>query len=261
MNRYEVLRRTFAGRTPQRGTPPPRGAVAVPDGTSGQDALRGQDALARHVLTYDLAPGETAYLRRSSLMLAEGRFAMTTRRIASKRIPVIGLFSGQNLWANRFEAEGPTRLVAGRDYHGVVMGLTVTPERPVWLQPALYLGHQGDLAFTVRRVARREFWSLTEVRGTGTVQIKAPGRAFAVPLGAREDGAPREVIVDTNYVAAVRGRFTAHGRVFSAGQYLRSGEAENVRLSGEGDALLQTELPPETGGGGGFLGGIMDLFI
>ena len=260
MNRHEILRRTFAGRAPQQA-PPPRGAVAVPEGQAGQASLRGEDALSRHVLSLSLAPGEHAFVRRSSLMLAEGAFGMTTRRIASKRVPIIGLFSGQNLWANRFEAEGPVRIVAGRDYHGVIMSLQVTEDRPIWLQPALYLGHQGDLAFTVRRVAKREFWSLTEVRGTGTLHLKAPGRAFAVPLGTGADGAPREVIVDTNYVAAVRGPFTAHGRVFSAGQYLKSGEAENVRLSGEGDVLMQTELPPETGGGGGFLGGILDLFI
>ena len=261
MNRYDVLRRTFGQRPPPRTAPPPRGAVAVPDGAPGQTALRGEDALSRHVLTLALDAGETAFIRRSSLMLAEGRFAMTTKRIASKRVPLIGLFSGQNLWANRFEAEGAVRLVAGRDYHGLVLGLPVTPDRPVWLQPALYLGHQGDLSFTVRRVAKREFWSLTEVRGSGTVHIKAPGRAFAVPLGQAPGGEPREVIVDTNYVAAVRGAFSANGRVFSAGQYLRSGEAENVRLTGEGDVLLQTELPPEAGGGGGILGGILDLFI
>ena len=260
MNRHEVLRRTFAGRA-ERSSPPPRGAVAVPDGEPGQRAVRGDDALARHVLTLTLAAGETAYVRRSSLMLAEGPFRLTTRRIASKRVPLVGLFSGQNLWANRFEADGPVRLVAGRDYHGLVLGLTVTPETPVWLQPALYLGHQGDLAFTVRRVAKREFWSLTEVRGTGTVHIKAPGRAFSVPLGQDAEGAAREIIVDTNYVAAVRRPFRADGRVFSAGQYLRSGEAENVRLSGEGDVLMQTELPPETGGGGGLLGGVLDLFV
>ena len=207
------------------------------------------------MLTIDLKAGEVAHVRRSSLMMAEGAFGLATRRIASKRVPVMGLFSGQNLWANRFEAHGDVRLIAGRDYHGVVMGLEVTPERDVWLQPALYLGHQGDLDFTVKRVAKREFWTLTRVRGTGTVHIKAPGRAFSTPLPGRE------LIVDTNYVAAIRGGFSAHGKVFSAGQYLKSGEAENVRLTGEGDVLMQTELPPESGGGGGFLGGLLDLFV
>ena len=252
ISRSEVLRRTFG----PRAAAPPRGAVAVPpEPASAQAVTRGQDALDRHVLEMRLAPGETGYVRRSSLMLAEGRFGMTTRRIASKRVPVIGLFSGQALWANRFEAETDVRLVAGRDYHGLVLSLEVTPGRDVWLQPALYLGHQGDLSFVVKRVAKREFWTLTKVSGTGTVHLKAPGRTFGVPLG--EEG----LIVDTNYVAAIRGAFAAHGKVFSAGQYLKSGEAENVRLTGDGDALMQTELPPESSGGGGFIGGIIDLFV
>ena len=252
ITRTDMLRRTFG----PRAAVPATGAVAVPPAPAeAAAATRTDDVLDRHVLTLRLKAGETAFVRRSSLMLAEGAFGMTTKRIASKRVPIVGLFSGQNLWANRFEAEGDVRLVAGRDYHGTVMGLAVTPERPVWLQPALYLGHQGDLDFTVKRVARREFWTLTRVTGTGTVHLKAPGRAFAVPLPERD------LIVDTNYVAAIRGTFTAHGKVFSAGQYLKSGEAENVRLSGEGDVLMQTEVPPEADGGGGFLGGIIDLFV
>lgn len=252
LTRTDVLRRTFGARTSR----PPTGAVAVPgDARAAQAATRTDDVLDRHVLTLRLTAGETAYVRRSSLMMAEGRFGMKTRRIASKRVPIMGLFSGQNLWANEFTAENDVRLISGRDYHGVVMGLAVTPERPVWLQPALYLGHRGDLDFTVKRVAKREFWTLTRVSGTGTVHIKAPGRSFATPLGGRD------VIVDTNYVAAIRGAFQAHGKVFSAGQYLKSGEAENVRLTGDGDVLMQTELPPETGGGGGFFGGLIDLFV
>ena len=251
ITRTDILRRTFG----PRGSVPATGAVAVPPAPDeAKAATRTDDVLDRHVLSFELAPGEVAFVRRSSLLLADGKFGLKTRRIASKRVPIMGLFSGQNLWANRFEAEEPTRLVAGRDYHGVVMGLDVTPERDVWLQPALYLGHRGDLDFTVKRVAKREFWTLTLVSGTGTAHIKAPGRAFSTPLPGRE------LIVDTNYVAAIRGSFAAHGKVFSAGQYLKSGEAENVRLTGEGDVLMQTELPPESGGGG-FLGGILDLFV
>jgi uncharacterized protein (AIM24 family) len=235
---------------------PERGAVAVPaDPLPAQDALEGDRALERHVLTLNLAPGEVAFVRRSSLMLAEGPFGMTTRRIASRRVPVLGLFSSQALWANRFEAgDEPVRLVAGRDYHGVVLGIDVVPGTPIHLQPALYLGHQGTLDFTVKRVARREFWTLTRVTGEGTLHLKAPGRVFSSPLSGRD------TIVDTNYVAAVRGAFQANGRVFSKGQYLKSGEAENVRLTGVGDVLMQTELPPQEGGSGGVLGGVLDLF-
>lgn len=252
ISRSDMLRRTFG----PRASVPSAGAVTVPpEAKAAQVALRGADALERHVLEMRLARGETGYVRRSSLMLAEGRFAMHTRRIASKRVPIMGLFSGQALWANRFTAETATRLVAGRDYHGLVLSLDVTPERDVWLQPALYLGHQGDLSFTVKRVAKREFWTLTRVTGTGTVHLKAPGRTFTQKLLSED------VIVDTNYVAAIRGTFTAHGKVFSAGQYLKSGEAENVRLMGEGDVLMQTELPPESGSGGGLFGGLIDLFV
>ena len=246
--RNTLLRRALSPPAPRQAL------IGVPEGPAAQAAMRGEDTLDRHVLSLDLAEGDVAHIRRSSLMLAEGAFGMKTRRIASKRVPVMGLFSGQNLWANRFEAEGPARLVAGRDYHGIVLGLTVTEAQPVWLQPSLYLGHAGALGFTVKRVARREFWTLTRVTGEGIVYVKVPGRTFTTPLTGRD------LIVDTNYVAAIRGAFSAHGKVFSAGQYLRSGEAENVRLTGDGDVIMQTELPPEAGGGG-ILGGLLDLFI
>ena len=222
---------------------------------AAERALFQDRVLDAHVLTFDLQPGETAYLRRSSLIFASGMFHMATQRVASRRIPFLGLFSGQNLWANRFEAESAVQIIGGRDYHGQVIGLDVTEGESVWLQPALYLGHKGALDFTVRRVAKKEFWTLTEVRGEGTVYIKAPGRTFRQPLDPNV-----AVVADTNYVAAIRGRFSASGKVFTNAQYLRSGEAENVRLSGEGDVLIQTELPPETSGGG-FIGGLLDLFI
>lgn len=236
---------------------PPAGFVELPaEPAAAQAAAGGEAALDRHVLDMLLEPGETGFLRRSSLILAQGDFEMTTRRIASRAVPILGLFSGQNLWANRFDAgEGGARVVGCRDYHGIALGLPVTEAVPVFLQPALYLGHRGALTFTVKRVAKREFWTLTRVTGEGTVYIKAPGRAFSAPLSQSD------LIVDTNYVAAVRGRFDAHGRVFRAGQYLRSGEAENVRITGEGDVLLQTELPPESGGGGGILDSLLHGFF
>lgn len=220
------------------------------------EAALGQGkVLDNHVLTFELQKGEAAYVRRSSMIFASGPFAMTTERIAKRGLPLLGLFSGQNLWANRFEAEGLVKVVAGRDYHGTVIGLPVTPDAPVWLQPSLYLGHKGALSFVTRRVARREFWTLTEVAGEGTVWIKAPGRSFRERLG------DEPVIVDTNYVAAVRGTFSAHGKVFTGGQYLKSGEAENVKLSGSGDVIIQTEVPLTAQASGGILGTILDIFV
>lgn len=204
----------------------------------------------------ELDEGDVGFVRRSSLIYAGGDFRLKTRRIASKTIPVLGIFSGQNLWANRFEAETPTTLVAGRDYHGTVLGMEVKEDEAVWLQPALYLGHRGELDFTVKRVARREFWTLTRVTGEGTVWIKAPGRSFRKALDPETP-----VVVDTNYVAAVRGDFFADGRVFTRGQYLRSGEAENVKIRGTGDVLIQTEVPITAGGAGGPFGFLLDLFI
>ena len=237
--------------------PASRSYPMVPQDEAGAaDALRQDRILDDHVLTMELEEDEVGFIRRSSLIYAGGDFAMRTRRIASKAIPVLGIFSGQNLWANRFEATTPTTLVAGRDYHGTVLGMEVVEGEAVWLQPALYLGHRGELDFTVKRVARREFWTLTRVTGTGTVWIKAPGRTFRKPLNGET-----AVVVDTNYVAAVRGDFSADGRVFTRGQYLRSGEAENVKIRGAGDVLMQTEVPITAAGGGGPLGYLLDLFI
>ncbi len=248
MDKHEMLARTFGGRRPA-ARPAPTAPHVTPPPPAAERPERPE------VLEIELEPGEAAYLRRSSLLLAEGPFVLKTQRIASRRLPILGLFSGQNLWANRFEAEaGPLRLVASRDYHGEVRALSVAPDRPVAIQPALYLGHRGDLSFTVQRMAKREFWTLTRVTGTGTVHLKVPGRTLVRPL------AEAAVVVDTNAVAAVTGPFTAHGRVLTTNQYLRAGEAENVRLSGSGEVWLQSERPPQASGGGGIFGNLLEIF-
>ncbi|MEM9810163.1 MAG: AIM24 family protein [Pseudomonadota bacterium] len=226
------------------------------DGATAGLALHQTKVLDDHVLTMRIKEGETGFVRRSSLIYAAGDFRMTTKRIAAKALPLLGLFSGQNLWANRFEAQSDTMLIAGRDFHGTVLALEVEEGEEVWLQPSLYLGHRGDLTFLVKRVAKREFWTLTRVTGSGTVWIKVPGRSFRQPLDPQSS-----VIVDTSYVSVIRGAFKAHGRVFTSGQYLRSGEAENVRLRGDGDVLIQTEVPITAAGRGGILGTVLDIFL
>ncbi len=209
------------------------------------------------MLELRLQPGEAAWLRRSSLVRASGPFVMRTARIAARRVSVFAVFTGEVRWANRFEAaSGPVCLSATRDFHGTVVELPVSPDRPLRLKPALYLGHRGEMKFTMRRSAKREFWVLTEAIGTGSVIVKLPGKPRLHPL------LPEGEIVDTNYVAAVSGTFEANGKVFNTGELVKSGELENVRLSGEGHYLLCSENPGDAGaseGGGGLVGSLFNL--
>ena len=212
--------------------------------------------LGGEYLTLALQAGDFAHLRRSSLIFARGQFRLTTHRIARTRLNIFALFSGDVRWANRFEAiDGPLTLIAARDYPGRIVALPVSPERPVFLQPNRYLAHRGELRFNVRRVAKKEFWTMAEVTGTGRVYIKIPGEPNVVAMTA--EGA----IVDTNYVAAVVGRFEAFGKVFTSGEVLKSGELSNVCLSGDGHLVLQSQNPEEAGGagGGGLVSGLLEL--
>ncbi|MEL6661654.1 MAG: AIM24 family protein [Pseudomonadota bacterium] len=211
--------------------------------------------LGGETLTLALQPGESAFIRRSSLVFAKGDFKLTTHRIAKTRFNIFALFSGDVRWANRFDAQdAPVTLMAARDYPGRIVALPVSPDRPLFLQPTRYLAHRGDLAFNVRRVAKKEFWTLAEVTGTGRVYIKLPGDPKVVALTS--EGA----IVDTNYVAAISGDFQAYGKVFTSGEVMKSGELSNVRLSGTGHFVLQSQNPEETGndGGGGLIGSILN---
>jgi uncharacterized protein (AIM24 family) len=204
-------------------------------------------------LTIALAPGETAWLRRSSLIYADGRFKLTTHRIAQRRFSVIGTFSGEARWANRYVAEDrPVSLIAARDFEGQTVSLDIAPDAPVYFLPDLYLGHQGDLTFNTERVAKKEFWTLTRASGAGTVHIKLHGQPTARALHAGGS------IVDANYVAAITGPFTAYGKVFKAGEVIRSGELENVRLAGSGEVIFQSANPEEaSGSSGGPIGGLI----
>jgi uncharacterized protein (AIM24 family) len=206
---------------------------------------------AHGFLSVTLQPGETLWLRRSSLIEASEPFDLSTHFIAKSRFNIFGFFSGQNRWANKFTAkDAPVHILAGRDYAGDVIALDVSPERSVYISPSLHLAHQGDLTLDTKRVAKKEFWTLTQVSGTGRVWIKLHGHALVRPLSG--EGA----ITDTNYVAAISGTFTAYGKVFKTGELMRTGELENVRLTGEGDVIFQSENPEETGsssrGGGPF---------
>lgn len=229
--------------------------MSEPDDPSATSDATGF-AFGGEVLDITLQPGEHLFLRRSSLILADGPFGLTTHRIVQKRFNLWGFFTGEVRWANRFEAEGgPVRLVAARDYPGRIVSLPVAPDRPLALQPERYLAHHGELTFDVRRSAKKEFWVLTRVTGTGRVWIKLPGEGEVVALS--DKGA----IVDTNYVAALSGDFAAYGKVFRAGEVVKSGELSNVRLSGRGHYLLQSQNPEETdsGGGGGIFSFLGDL--
>lgn len=214
--------------------------------------------LLGEILELEIAPGEAAWLRRSSLIRASGEFDLTTHRISRRTFNLFAVFSGDVRWANKFSAGGggPVTVAATRDYPGQVAAIEVSPDRPLVLQPNRYLGHRGDLAFDVRRVAKKEFWTMAEVTGTGTVYVKLPGEGRIQPL------TPGGEIVDTNYVTAVSGSFKAFGKVFTGSEVVKSGELSNVRLSGEGYYLLQSHNPEEMaggGGGGGIFGFIGDL--
>ncbi|MEL7481904.1 MAG: AIM24 family protein [Pseudomonadota bacterium] len=222
--------------------PPPTGADPV---TFGGDTL-----------DLTLEPGEALFVRRSSLILADGPMDLTTKLIAKRRFGIFSTFSGEVRWANRYEATcGPLTIVAGRDFHGTIAALRVTPDETCHIQPGLYLAHRGTLSFDTKRVAKKEFWTLTKVEGDGTVYLKVPGRPRLKDL-------PHDpMILDTNYVAAIAGAFTAHGKVFKRTELIKRGELENVRIAGEGVVLLQSENPGEisSGGGGGPFGLIGDL--
>jgi uncharacterized protein (AIM24 family) len=208
------------------------------------------------VLTLNLETGDVGHVRRSCLILAEGPFKMTSHMIAKRRFSVIGTFSGQVRWANRFEAEeAPVSILAGRDFFGTVVTLHVSEDAPIYIQPGSYLAHQGELVFNTERVAKKEFWTLTNVSGNGIVHLKIPGRPTVRAM--REEGA----VTDTNYVAAICGTFEAHGKVFKAKELIKSGEMENVRLSGAGHVIFQSQNPEEVSdsGGGGIWGLIGDL--
>jgi len=142
-------------------------------------------------LALTLAPGETLWLRRSSLVQAEGPFELSTHFIAKRRFNVVGFFSGQNRWANKFTAkDAPVHILAGRDHAGAVVALDVTPGASVFISPSLHLAHQGDLTLDTKRVAKKEFWTLTEISGTGRVWIKLHGHALMRPIS--KEGAVTE---------------------------------------------------------------------
>lgn len=221
-----------------------------------QETQMPPEAVTYHgnILKLHLHGEDAAFIRRSSLIFADGAFELTTQRIAKRRFNLLGIFSGQVRWANKFQTEAaPVTLMASRDFIGTVASIDVSDDTPVHIKPGLYIGHKGDLVFDTKRVAKKEFWTLTKVTGSGTVFIKLPGQQLENEMSQTPQ------IVDTNYVAAIIGAFEANGKVFTSKQLLKSGELENVKLKGDGMVVFQSENPGDASSGGGILSSIIDI--
>jgi uncharacterized protein (AIM24 family) len=132
-----------------------------------------------HVHTVELS-GETLYVEADRLLAFEGTLRQGTMFMGAQG-GVMGVLrgqaTGQGLFTTTLQGKGSAAFLA----HGGVFELTVTPGRPVHVDPQAYVAHSGDLrnrlstAIGWRQMVGRgsgEAFQL-ELSGQGTVYVQA----------------------------------------------------------------------------------------
>jgi uncharacterized protein (AIM24 family) len=89
--------------------------------------------------------GETLYVESNTLLAFDPRLRPGTMFLGNKggvRGIVRGAATGQGLFTTTLEGRGEVAILSV----GNTIGLPVTPEQPVFVDPNAYMGHQGELA-------------------------------------------------------------------------------------------------------------------
>lgn len=114
------------------------------------------------------------------------------------------LFSGENLFQNRYTAQGGAGMIAfASSFPGNIVAIEVTPNKPVIMQKSAFLaGTSGvELSTFFSKKAGAGFFGgegfiMQKVSGSGIVFAEIDGHAVSYDLGRGES-----MIVDTGYLA------------------------------------------------------------
>ena len=139
-------------------------------------ARRGQ-----HVTIIQLT-GETMYVESSSVLAFDGRLRTGTVFQGNQGVQglVRGAVSGQGLFTSTFDGRGELAILS----QGNAIGLDVTPEHPVFVDPNAYVGHKGTLS---SQFVTDTNWKTFVGQGSGeSFQFKFTGSGI-VYIQASED--------------------------------------------------------------------------
>jgi uncharacterized protein (AIM24 family) len=132
-----------------------------------------------HVHVIDLT-GDTLYVEADRLLVFEGGLTQGTMFMGSQggmMGMVRGQVTGQGLFTTTLAGHGAVAVLA----HGGVIGLPITPDRPVHVDPQAYVAHHGEVRNKLsadigwRELVGRgsgEAFQL-ELSGSGTVYVQA----------------------------------------------------------------------------------------
>jgi uncharacterized protein (AIM24 family) len=106
---------------------------------------QGEVLYAQHGLfvTIITLQGEKLYIESDNVLVFDGRLRSGTEFQGNAGVQglVRGAASGQGLWTTTFEGHGEVAMLSDGD----AIGLDVTPEQAIFVDPNAYLGHKGML--------------------------------------------------------------------------------------------------------------------
>ncbi len=151
------------------------------------------------VLICKLNPGETMINESGSMSWMTPNMKMETVGGGAKKM--LGrMFSGENLFQNRYTAEGSQGEIAfASSFPGSIVPVQVTPDKPIVLQKSAFLAATEGVELSVffnKKIGSGLFggegFIMQKVSGTGLVFIEVDGAAVEYELDAGQS-----MIVDT----------------------------------------------------------------
>jgi uncharacterized protein (AIM24 family) len=134
---------------------------------------RGEVFYARHGLHITIIPltGERLYIESNNVLAFDGRVRSGTEFQGNSGVQglVRGAASGQGLWTTTFDGHGEVAILSDGD----AIGLQVSQEHPIFVDPNAYVGHKGTLQ---SQFVTDTNWKTFVGQGSGeTFQLKFTG--------------------------------------------------------------------------------------
>jgi len=207
-----------------------------------------------HVLKLTISEPEPVYLKRSTLISSSRPIISKPQKFGTKWSAAKSFFLGAPLSVNHWTCKGSTaEIKAGLGYFGEVIEVPVKPDEPVFINTDYYLGHRGALGTDTQKIAKKEFWFMTKMSGTGSVILHVPVGCEGLRL------ADDVFVLDHRYAAAIWGDFDITGQELDVKSWAKSGETDNVIMSGQCELIL-SKAKSSSQSSSGIIGSLLNIF-
>ena len=196
------------------------------------------------VVVCHLESGESVITEGGSMSWMSPNMRMETTSGGGAKKVFSRMFSGENLFMNRYTAQGNGMIAFASSFPGAIKAVEITPDKPVIVQKRAFLAAENTVDVSIhfqKRIGKGLFggegFIMQKLSGHGIAFIEIDGYAVEYNLGPGQ-----QIIVDTGYLAAMDSTCDMDiVTVPGAKNMLLGGEGFfNTVINGPGKVTLQT---------------------